>query len=389
MIKIEEKTRCSGCTACYAKCPVNAIKMVEDSEGFKYPQVDKKKCVDCGICEKVCPYITEYTENSLENLVAYGGWSKKTEYRKNGTSGGVFSNIAKYVIDNKGIVCGAIYDKNLEVRHDIIDAIEDICKLNGSKYVQSNLSHMFKTVKEYLEENTMILFTGTPCQVTGLLSFLGKQYDNLITIDLACHGVPSPKVYRKYKNYLENKNRSNLKSINFRTKITGWKKYSTYTKYENGKEEIMYASKNPYVRGFLQNVYLRPSCSNCISSKLPRNADITLGDFWGVENSYPELYNNEGTSLILVNSKKGEWLIEKILEDVFIKKCDIKLALKDNKAIISSVQPSLHREKFFKELDKLPFDKLSEKYFPKISIINRIYNKIKFLGSKIIKKINN
>lgn len=384
MIDIKEKSNCSGCTSCMAVCPVGAIKMVEDQEGFKYPVVDKAKCINCGLCEKVCPYNKDYfNEKAYKTAKVYGGWSNDEEYRKRGTSGGVFSNFAKYILENNGAVCGAVYNNNLEVEHIVTQNFEDVKKMNGSKYVQSDLKNVFKEVKEYLEKDIKVLFTGTPCQITGLLKYLQKDYDNLYTLDIVCHGVPSPKVFRKYKKYLEEINKSKLKEISFRTKITGWKRYSTYAKYENGKEEIMYASENPYMRGFLKDIYLRPSCNNCISSKLPRNSDITLGDFWGVNNCYPNLDSEMGTSLMLINSPKGENLLNEIKNKINVSECELEPSIKDNPAIRTSAKINPKRTEFFEKLDNTSFESLAKKYFPKTSLVKKIYYKIRGALGKI------
>ena len=386
MIKIINKKNCSGCTACYSICPVSAITMVEDEEGFRYPKVDVDKCINCGACDKVCIYENNNIINdTFDEPKVYGGWSKDTEYRKNGTSGGVFSNIAKYVIDNNGVVCGAAFDKNLEVKHIIVDNMIELKKINGSKYVQSNITNILYEIKQILDKGTLVLFSGTPCQVTGLLKFLNKKYPNLITIDLVCHGVPSPKVYRKYIEYLESKNKSKLEEIAFRTKITGWKRYSTYAKYKNGKYEIMYSKDNPYMRGFLRDIYLRPSCSNCMSSKLPRKSDITLGDFWGVAKKYTDLDDDKGTSLVLVNSPKGEAVIYKIFETLNLKTCKLEYAIADNPALINSAKENSNRISFFKELDNKSFDYLSKKYFPKINLVYKLRNKALLIIKKLIK----
>lgn len=383
MIKLEDKTKCSGCTSCYNKCPVKAIKMVVDTEGFKYPVVDYDKCIKCGLCLKSCPYKEKYiNKESFKKPIAYGGFSNNDKYRDKATSGGIFSHLAKYVIEQGGFVCGAVFNEKLNVQHIIIDNIKDIEKINGSKYVQSDLGNMFNEIKLLLDDNKLVLFSGTPCQVTGILKFLGKEYSNLITVDLICHGVPSPLVFDKYKKFLEEKNKSKPNKIYFRTKLTGWKSYSTYVKFDSGKELIQKSGENPYMRGFLKDIFLRPSCSNCISSKLPRDSDITLGDFWGVQNNYKELDDDKGTSLILVNTTKGKTLIEDIKDDVNIKKCDLNVSISGNPSLINSVKTNAKREQFFIEINNTNFEKASKKYFPKMNVISKVKNKI----IKIIEK---
>lgn len=388
MIKIEDNKKCSGCTSCYAVCPVGAIEMIEDNEGFKYPKVNEEKCIKCGLCNKVCPYNKEYeNKNAYETAKVYGGWSYNEEYRERGTSGGVFSNLAKYILENDGFVCGAVFNSELEVEHILTSNFEDVKRMNSSKYVQSNLKNIFKEIKEKLDGGKTVLFTGTPCQITGLLSYIQKDYENLYTMDVICHGVPSPKVFRKYKKELEKKYGSRLKEYSFRSKRTGWKKYSTYAKFENGKEEVMYAQDNVYMRGFLKDVYLRPSCNNCISSKLPRNSDLTLGDFWGVEIQYPNLDSTKGTSLVLANTAKGESLINAIKENVKLEECELEKSIKYNPSIRTSVKENPNRKEFFENVDIKSMDDLSKKYFPKTSFIKKVSNKIRSVLGKIKKMI--
>lgn len=377
MINLKNNSECCGCTACKSICPKNAITMKENSEGFKYPIVDKEKCIDCGLCEKVCPYTNEYIKKvTLKNTLAYGGWNKNPNIRDTSTSGGIFSAIAKYILDNNGIVCGAVYDKDLNVIHDIIDSIEDLSRINGSKYVQSDMKDTFKIVKQELLNGRLVLFSGTPCQVSGLNSFLGKEYDNLYTCDIICHGVPSPKVYKKYISELEEKNNAKLISINFRDKVSGWRGYSLSAKFNNNTSYTIKAKKTTYMKAFLDDIDLRESCPTCKFAKLPRYVDFTLGDFWGVDNYYPELNkDNKGTSLILVHTDKGK----KILldnPDCFIKECDINNSISSNPSVIKHSPANKNRDKFFNELDNTDLNNLVKKYVHSKSIIKKIYTRI-------------
>ena len=236
MIDIKSKQECCGCQACFNICPKNAIEMIEDNEGFKYPSINKEKCIKCGLCEKVCPYVNEYSKKQILNeSIAYGGWNLNEEIRRISSSGGIFTAIAKYIIEKNGVVCGAIFDENLNVVHDIVDNLNDLKKMNGAKYVQSDMRDNLKKIKKYLDNGRLVLFSGTPCQVSGLNSYLNKEYNNLYTCDIVCHGVPSPKVFNKYKKELEKDNSSKISFINFRDKITGWKSYSFLVKFKNNK----------------------------------------------------------------------------------------------------------------------------------------------------------
>jgi coenzyme F420-reducing hydrogenase beta subunit len=379
MIKIEDKSKCCGCTACYSICPKNAIFMQEDEEGFKYPVVDREKCINCNLCEKVCPYKNEYTSKKiLKEILTFGGWINDEEIRKNSTSGGIFTAISEKILDNGGLVCGAIYDNSLNVKHTIVDNLNDLKKINGSKYVQSDMGDNFKKIKEYLNNKKDVLFSGTPCQIAGLNLYLGKEYDNLYTCDIVCHGVPSPKVFNKYKNELEIKNNSKLLEINFRNKITGWKNYSFSAKFENSEEYIQKASNNEYMKAFLNDIDLRKSCPTCKFAKLPRYSDFTLGDFWGVSKYYSELDEfDKGTSLILVYTEKGKRLLEE--SNVFIKQCDLKKSIKYNPSILKHNKANKNREKFLKNIDEKNIEELLKLYEVKNSFFKRVLIKIKSL----------
>lgn len=221
MIDIKDKTKCCGCSSCVNTCPNNAISFNIDNNGFKYPIVDIGACINCGLCEKVCPYNSEYVKKDVyEKSIAYGGWNTDDVVRKNSTSGGIFSAISKFILENNGVICGAIYNEKLEVVHEIVDNIKDLEKIYGSKYVQSDMKDNYKKIREYLNNGRLVLFSGTPCQVEGLNSFLGNEFENLYTCDIVCHGVPSPKVFKKYKEELEERHNSEIININFRDKIT-------------------------------------------------------------------------------------------------------------------------------------------------------------------------
>lgn len=386
MINIQDKSKCCGCTACASKCPKNAIDMIEDEYGFKYPVVDMSKCVHCGLCEKVCPYNNEYTDKkTLKTSIAYGGWNQDEEIRSRSTSGGFFTSIAKYIIEKNGVVCGAIYDDELNVVHHIVDNMEELKKINGSKYVQSDMKDNFKKIKSFLEAGRFVLFSGTPCQVSGLNSFLGKEYENLYVCDIICHGVPSPKVFDKYKEELENQKQSKLTKINFRDKISGWQQYSFSAEFKNKDKYINKASENPYMRAFLADIDLRESCPTCKFAKLPRYADLTLGDFWGVNDNYPELNkDNKGTSLVLVHTEKGKKLLEEI-NGIFIKKCDLQKAIKGNPSILQHNLPHKNRQKFLEDIEKEKIERVVKKYIRKSGIIKKSIRRFKRNIKKIIK----
>lgn len=383
MIEIKEKINCCGCHACYNICPKDAITMQEDKKGFKYPVIDKEKCINCGLCETVCPIIKN---KKIENKpMAYAGYCKDNEIRKQSSSGGIFTLIASNIIKDGGVVYGAIFDKNFDVIHTRVEKIEELEKFRGSKYVQSTIGDTYKVAKRDLEQGKKVLFTGTPCQIEGLKSYLKKEYDNLYTQDIICHGIPSPKVWKKYKEYRKEKDGDTPNQISFRNKDNGWSLFNLKFWYKNG-EYKKNQTQDIYMRAFLKDVILRDSCYACSFKKYNRISDITLADFWGINNVMPEMNDNKGTSLIIVNSKKGQELFENVKEESIYKQVDIDQALQYNPSMIKSVSKNPNREKFFENLEKDSFDKLVKKYVPKASIIKRVLSKVKRIVKRMIKK---
>ena len=309
MLKLINKKDCCGCFACYNICPKECISMLKDSEGFSYPQIDSKKCIECNLCEKVCPIINRYVEGE-DKLEGYYGYINDDNIRLGSSSGGIFSAIADYVIENKGIVIGASFDDNFAVKHSIIESKRDLWKLRGSKYVQSEINDIFKCVRDFLDDNRLVLFTGTPCQVAGLKKYLQKKYDNLYTVDILCHGVPSPKVWSKYINEKEKEYGSKIFKINFRNKDEGWNNFSLKINFENGAIYKNNIKNDLYLKFFLNHLSLRPSCHSCKFKSLNRASDLTIGDAWGIDKIDSSINSYNGVSLVIVHSEKGERLIK-------------------------------------------------------------------------------
>ena len=387
MIEIKQKKECCGCHACYNICPHNAIEMAEDEKGLLYPKLNEEKCIKCGLCKKVCPILnTDKIQNIPE---AYASINKNEQIRQESSSGGIFTLIAEQILDKNGVVFGAAFNEKFEVNHCVVKNKEELDKLRGSKYVQSKIKDTYKEAKKYLEEDYYVLFTGTPCQIEGLKRFLMKNYDKLYTQDIICHGVPSPKVWKEYVEFRKEKDNQEPIEISFRNKEEyGWKKFSMMFKYEKGK----YTSnlkEDYFMKLFLTNVILRDSCYECSFKKKNRVSDITLADFWGVEDILPEMDDNKGTSLVIVNSKKGREIFEKISNNVISKKIDLEQAIVYNSAMISSVYKSKNSDAFWKKFNKESVDKLSKKYanYKKENIIIRILRKIKNILKAFIKNI--
>lgn len=377
MIIIKEKSKCCGCGACKQKCPQKCISMKEDNEGFLYPDINENDCIKCGLCEKVCPVINNIEKNIEKTPMAYAVYAKDSMIREESSSGGMFTLLAEKVLEKKGIIFGAAFDDKWQVKHIAIDDANKLYLLRGSKYLQSNTEDTFMQVKNALNKEKEVLFSGTECQIVALKKFLGKEYCNLITVGVLCHGVPSQKVWKKYLEFREKEVNSKVGNINFRNKRPGWKEYSLTIRFKNGEEysEIFY--QDLYMKMFLNNICLRPSCHACRFKELNRKSDITIGDFWGIEQIASEMDDNRGTSLVLVHSTKGMELLKSILNRVEIKEVDTNCSLPEEADSRHSVPIHRNREKFFKDIEKEDIDKLGKLLEDPINI--KVKRRIKIL----------
>ena len=339
---------CTGCGACANICPKHCISMVENKEGFLYPSVLQEKCVNCGLCEKVCPIFNALS--TTNPTAVYAATYKEDSIREKSSSGGVFYALAHNIIQQGGVVFGAVFSKDFKVEHQAIDTQEEIEKLMRSKYVQSDINDQYRLVKKHLTQGRRVLFVGSPCQVAGLQMYLQKKYENLTTVDFICHGVPSPRVWHQYLQELEKERQSKVASINFRDKSKGWGLYTLKIVFENGEILREAATENLYIRAFLQNITLRNSCFNC-KSKGCYQSDITIGDFWGIKDIHPELYSEKGVSLILVNSQKGGSFIEET-PGLFLYPSSFENAIRCNPSWKWSSGKNWGRASFFKKLNK-------------------------------------
>ena len=381
MKKIIEKKQCTGCSACMNICPKKAITMKRDNEGFLHPEINQNKCINCGICKKTCPVLNTKTNHSLNKC--YVAYNKDSKVKENSSSGGIFDSIARLVLKNKGLVIGAAFNKDNKLNHIIIEKEKDLDKVKGSKYLQSDLNNIFTIIKERIDKK-IILFVGTPCQVAGLKSYLKKDYENLICIDLFCHGVPSPKLFDKYVKELEEKHNDKLLNYNFRDKSTGWDNYSNKATFKN-KECKQLQKDNDYMKLFLSDIALRESCYDCNFKLGNKYSDITLGDFWGVQNHYPDMYNKEGVSAIIINTKKGKDIFESISSNLEYKECKLEEILSGNPSLKVSGKYQSKRNEFFNNLDTSSINELTKKYIKK-SLCKRVVGKIKRIIKKIIGK---
>jgi len=385
MITINDKRDCMGCSACLNICTQDCIKIEYDNEGFWYPQIEQNKCIKCGRCIKVCPIINKSTVDNQP--CAYACINKDEFIRLESSSGGLFTLIAEEIINNGGVVFGAGFNEQFEVYHSYVETKDDLDKFRGSKYVQSNTGYTYKQVKDFLNQGRKVLFTGTPCQIGGLKSYLSRNYNNLICVDFICHGVPSPLVWKKYIEFRKENAASEIRRIAFRKKDKSWKRYSVSFLFKNGTEYKETYDKDLFMKVFLKDICLRPSCYACEFKTLHRQSDITLADFWGIQNVLPEMDDDKGTSLVIINSTIGQSVFNKIKDKIIYKKVDINQAIRYNPAAVKSSKYNPRRESFFQELDKLPFDQLVKKYC-KDSISEKIIRKSKALLRKMIERLN-
>lgn len=366
MIQIKDKIDCCGCNACGDVCTHGAITFKTDKEGFWYPEVDASKCTDCGLCEKVCPVINigELKKNDLPQSVCYAAEHKNLEVVFDSTSGGLFSALADRMYRDKGYVGGAIFNEDFSVREYISNDKTDLPKLRSSKYLQSNAEGFYKEIKGLLVKGEKVLVCGTPCQMAALRAYLRKEYENLIIVDFICRGVNSPKIWRKYLDSFEERYGSKVVYAKAKSKEYGWRNLTQKVVLESGKAYYETRDTSNFTKGYLHtNAYCRPSCYDCKFKGFPRMADITVADFWGVENVDQSLEKNLGTSLVMVNSKKGAEYFEKIKPRINFLEVPFESILAGNPSLVEPLEPSrVDREQFFEDVDKMTFTQLADKY---------------------------
>lgn len=374
MINITDKALCNGCNTCTVACPIDeCITMPVDDQGFFYPLVNMDTCIDCDKCDRVCPYIPELELKNiqdpirLEKPLVYASYSKNHEIRLDSTSGGIFSELAFKMFDQGGYVGGAVYNDDNSVSHILTNDRAQLDEIRSSKYIFSLTDKLFPEVKKQLRAGHQVLVCGAPCQISGLYTFLRRDYENLITCDFICKSVNSTKVFQKYIEWLENKFQSKSKKIKAKDKTTGWHKFSMRVDFENGQSYVADRYNDPFFVGYLQTeLFTMEACLTCKWRDFPRTADITLADFWGIENVDISMDQDLGTSLIIVNSEQGKVFYESLGDAIVSKEFSLEDAEPGNPALYDTprvVDWDL-RKRFYDDLDKLPFDLIAKKYFP-------------------------
>lgn len=355
------KRDCSGCTACMNACPTAAITMQEDNEGFLYPVINEQTCINCGLCRKVCSWEHPKYDGNEEPIVLASVLKDKTE-RQRSTSGGGFYAIAQWIINQGGVVYGAAFDDNLQLHHIGAETIEELQKLRGSKYLQSNLGSAFKDLERNLKAGRWCYFTGTGCQVAGLKAFLHKDYPTLVTSDLVCHGVPSQKIFNEHISYMEKKYKDKVSYYCFRDNKGGTG--CEICGFANRKQIIKPSYVlSPYLYSFMYGYTHRYSCYECRYAHIPRQGDITLADFWGVQNFHPNFDSSNGVSLLLINTSKGQDIWDKIKGDCSYEVSNVWDASKYNGNLIHPSEMPAIRRSIFQEIESNGYDKVAKKHF--------------------------
>ncbi len=360
-----EKDDCCGCGACDNICPSGCINMLPDEEGFYFPIINKEKCIQCGKCVKACPVlqVKKKRYRELKRPAAYACIASNEETRLQSSSGGGFSILADYILSRHGVVFGAALSDDCKgIGHIEVENRETLWKLRGSKYVQSLIGRCYQEVKQYLADGRMVFFTGTPCQIEGLYRYLGRDYENLVTADLICHGVPSPNVWKKYIEYMEALEGAKVKQAFFRNKAYGWNKFALLLQYDNNKVYKNELTKDLYLQAFVRNSCLRKCCHKCNFKTVERISDFTMADLWGVENIFPDMDDDKGVSLLLVHSNKGKEIFEKIKSKCTIRDVSLDEAISFNAPAVMSLKAHPKRDGFLKHINDMPFDKAFRKY---------------------------
>ncbi len=350
---------CCGCTTCQAVCKHDAISMLPDSEGFSYPIVDEKKCMECGLCETVCPVLKPVSigEKPLKIFAAY---SQDETVVKRSTSGGIFHHLAEWTIRQGGVVCGVVYDEEFQVKHVLAETMEEVARMHGAKYVQSTIDDgLLVKIRSYLRQSRWVLFSGTPCQVAGVRNMMNSGREHLLLCDVVCRSVSSPMIYGEYLKFAQRNDR--LSRINMRAKTYGWDKTAFRLEYKNGKCIEGKGDAQLWHDIHFSGMVSRPSCASCRYSNMVRVGDITLGDFWGIKRSHPAFFHQEGVSLIMVNSDKGHAVLKDIFPDLVALESTSQLCRQP--ALCSPAPRSPRRQAFWADFEKMTFEKLAVKYF--------------------------
>lgn len=361
-----DKDTCTMCGACVDSCSQNAITMERLKTGFSVPRIDEDLCIECGKCRKSCPVINDLSPSPYIPE-AYLAFSNNERILKESASGGVFRELAEYIISQNGIVIGAAWDDMQNVNLCIADTLEEISKFSGSKYVQSNSNHIYSKIHKYLKEGIPVFICALPCQIAALKTYLKKDYKNLYTADIVCHGCASDELFKKYIEYFERKNNLKIRSINHTDKVNGWTRLIQRTicfKTDSNKRIYKDSHEDPYLEGFLSNLYFKEACYTCRFNQMPRCGDITLGDYFGIGVlKRAKKLNKRGVSQIIVNSGKGKKLLSACKNNMYMEKRSIQECMYFNHNLWRASRPHSQHSEFMRDYEHLTYDELADKYF--------------------------
>lgn len=393
MPNLANRGECTGCTACMNICPKQCIEMKKDNNGFAYPVITHSSlCSTCGACERICPVLNKNKlTDDIKLPLAYAALSTDEAARMESSSGGVFSEIANVILEKHGVVYGAAYNEAFEVFHYCVEKPEELLRIRGAKYAESDLCNTFSEIKTRVKNGQHVLFSGTPCQVAGLKAYVKKDYENLICIDFVCHGVPSPMAWKEYIKYrsIEDANGEMPIYINLRSKNTGWSKYqySNLFRYKSGGEHSCTSSQSLFMKLFVGDYLSRPSCENCKFKGYNRVSDITLGDFWGIWDIDPEMDDNKGTSVVLLQSEKGKMLWEEIKTRIKYKQVTLEQASLYNQSMLVASKAKENREDVLEQIRMGEISACKELFVQKVpSFSNRVKGKIVRVVQKVLGK---
>lgn len=381
MIYIEDKKNCCGCHACANICPKQCIKMVEDEEGFRYPSVDIESCVNCSMCEKVCPIQNVGAADESFCQKAFVVQNRDEKVLRESTSGGAFSAIAKYVLDQGGVVFGVQLNENFEAEHGFVEKYEDLKRFRNSKYVQSNVGDAYREAKSFLTQGRKVLFSGTGCQIEGLFNYLKKPYGNLYVVDVVCRATPSPLVLRKYLEMQQEKGLS-LMDVKFRDKYHGYK-YSNMSLFtKNNRDYHEGIDTDVYLRAFFSGMSIRPSCTECKFRRVHRRSDMTIWDCFTIDNFSKELDNDKGATRIITHSSRAEEILNSLHSELKIVEIDFNKAIDGVRELVDGPQMHPCRDEFFADLNKMPAKDVFTKWFP-ITIRHRLEKQARLWSNRL------
>ncbi len=374
--------------ACVNSCNKGAISIIQDKEGFYRPLINTDNCVNCGLCAKTCPVINP-SKQAYKPSKIYAAWHLNGNVRNESSSGGAFSALAESIIEQGGIVCGAAYINGINIQHCIIEQKEELHKLRLSKYAQSQIGLIFKEIKRELANGRKVLFCGTPCQAAGLRKYIVKDYENLIICDFICHGTPSIKMLQTWVQWIERRYGA-VKHINFRSKIKGWYDALRVATLKNGQKVVMRGKNDAYWVGFSNNNNLQESCYNCQFVGIERNSDVTIADFWGIGKQIPFGNKDEiekGISCIIINTSKGNDIVEKSKDKMVIIERTIEEVLRGNQTMLKPCKRPNSRDSIYKDIDNLKYEEFRQKYLSPSRKMKLVKIWREYVPSSIVKRI--